>query len=133
MNTKAIIPAMIALSLAACSGQTLAQDDADSHGHSHAPDGSHYIPGDVQPAMTIAATPNSPEYIQLANNVEIIESVSEAMNSGSATFTHEGYFGPLLFGEELRAYTLRLEPGMRESIASLLTSPLLAHYPSCTY
>ncbi|OZB14392.1 MAG: hypothetical protein B7X53_13975 [Hyphomonas sp. 34-62-18] len=70
------------------------------------------MPGEVKPAMTVAATPSSPEYIQLANNVEIIESIQEAMSSGSATFTHEGYFGPLLFGEELRAYTLRLEPGM---------------------
>ncbi|WP_291076108.1 HupE/UreJ family protein [Hyphomonas sp.] len=89
-----------------------AQTSDEAHGHSHAPDGSHYMPGDVKPAMTVAATPNSPEYVQLANNVEIIESVDEAMNSGSATFTHEGYFGPLLFGEELRAYSLRLEPGM---------------------
>ena len=89
-----------------------AQTSDEAHGHSHAADGSHVMPGEVKPAMTVAATPNSPEYIQLANNVEIIESVQEAMNSGSATFSHEGYFGPLLFGEELRAYTLRLEPGM---------------------
>ena len=88
------------------------QTSDEAHGHSHAADGSHFMPGEVEPAMTVGATPTSPEYIQLANNVEIIESVQEAMNSGSATFTHEGYFGPLLFGEELRAYTLRLEPGM---------------------
>jgi quercetin dioxygenase-like cupin family protein len=84
----------------------------ESHGHSHAPDGSHVMPGDIKPAMVIQATPSSPEYIQLATNVEIIESVDEAMKGASSTFTHEGYFGPLLFGEELRNYTLRLEPGM---------------------
>ncbi|WP_291076110.1 cupin domain-containing protein [Hyphomonas sp.] len=112
MNIRVIVPALCAISLAACSQQTNAQTSDEAHGHSHAPDGSHYMPGDVKPAMTVAATPNSPEYVQLANNVEIIESVDEAMNSGSATFTHEGYFGPLLFGEELRAYSLRLEPGM---------------------
>ena len=112
MKAKIILPALLALSLAACSQQTNAQTSDEAHGHSHAADGSHVMPGEVKPAMTVAATPNSPEYIQLANNVEIIESVQEAMNSGSATFSHEGYFGPLLFGEELRAYTLRLEPGM---------------------
>ena len=112
MEHKPAATAPASSSPAASEAAKPAQEDADSHGHSHAPDGSHYIPGDVKPAMTIAATPNSPEYIQLANNVEIIESVEEAMNGGSATFTHEGYFGPLLFGEELRAYTLRLEPGM---------------------
>ena len=112
MKAKIIIPALLALSLAACSQQTNAQTSDEAHGHSHAADGSHFMPGEVKPAMTVGATPTSPEYIQLANNVEIIESVQEAMNSGSATFTHEGYFGPLLFGEELRAYTLRLEPGM---------------------
>ncbi|WP_156945864.1 cupin domain-containing protein, partial [Hyphomonas johnsonii] len=60
----------------------------------------------------VRATNLAPEYVQLANNVEIIENVSAASMGGSRTFTHEGYFAPLLFGEQLRAYTLRLEPGM---------------------
>ena len=113
MNTKTIAPAFLALALAACSAPAgQAQSSDDDHGHSHAADGSHAAHEDAKPAEVIEATSTSPEYIQLANNVEIIEDVQEAMDGDSATFTHEGYFGPLLFGEELRAYTLRLEPGM---------------------
>ncbi|WP_300395893.1 cupin domain-containing protein [Henriciella sp.] len=113
MNTKIIAPALFAFALAACSAPAgQAQSSDDDHGHSHAPDGSHTTHDDVKPAEVVEATPTSPEYIQLANNVEIIENVQEAMDGDSATFTHEGYFGPLLFGEDLRSYTLRLEPGM---------------------
>ena len=64
------------------------------------------------PAAVVAATPVSPEYLQLATNVEIIEDVSAVAASECSQFTHEGYFAPLLFGEELRAFCLKLEPGM---------------------
>ena len=112
MNKKIITPALLALSLAACSAPAGQAQSSDDHGHSHDGHSDHAEHHDAKPAEVVAATPISPEYIQLANNVEIIESVQEAMDGESATFSHEGYFGPLLFGEELRSYTLRLEPGM---------------------
>ncbi|MBL8342892.1 MAG: hypothetical protein JNL30_15600 [Rubrivivax sp.] len=60
---------------------------------------------------TVAATPMSPEYVQLARNVEIIPSIESAVQT-SGVATHEGVFGPLLFAERTRAFFLELKPGM---------------------
>ena len=68
--------------------------------------------GPILEAAVVEATDFAPEYIQHATNVEILTSVETALRSPSSTLTHEGYFGPLLFGEGLRAFYIRLEPGM---------------------
>jgi quercetin dioxygenase-like cupin family protein len=113
MHTKHLLLTLSVLALAACATHPERNDD---HGHSHGseamPDADGHSGSKVQDARLVDATHDAPAYIQLANNVEIIEDVAEAMQNASSTFTHEGFFGPLLFGEELRAYTLRLEPGM---------------------
>jgi quercetin dioxygenase-like cupin family protein len=60
---------------------------------------------------TNAATPTTPEYIQLAKNVEVIANVENAVKS-SGVLTHEGLFGPLLYAEQTRAFFIELKPGM---------------------
>ena len=86
-----------------------ANNDEDSHGHSH--DGEYSHSGEILDAKVIPATEFAPEYIQHATNIEIIENVATAIENGGV-LTHEGSFGPLLFGEELRAFFLDLKPGM---------------------
>ena len=92
--------------------ETVSHTHGDGEGDSH----SHYDydPGDAEfaPATVVKATATSPEYIQLASEVEVIEDVSVAADSESSIRTHEGYFGPLLFGTDLRMFSLKLEPGM---------------------
>ncbi len=101
--------------LTACATPHEANSDHD-HGQTHSPAPASELGrasgSDILAATIVPSTNDAPGYIQFANNVEIIEDVSEAMENASSTFTHEGHFGPLLFGESLRAYTLRLEPGM---------------------
>lgn len=81
-----------------------------NHGHSHdgKPSGAKEM---VQEKKTVAATPISPEYIQLAKNVEIIPNVETAVKS-VGTLTHEGLFGPLLYAENTRSFFIELKPGM---------------------
>jgi quercetin dioxygenase-like cupin family protein len=93
----------------ACNQEVASQED---HGHTHGPGDDHQHEAPILEAKVIEATDFAPEYIQHATNVEILEDVQVASQSPSTVFTHEGYFGPLLFGEELRAFYIRLEPGM---------------------
>ncbi len=83
-----------------------------AHGHSHNDPGSHMHEGAVTPKKTVPATPISPEYLQVATNVEVIPDIETAVKSPSAQLTHEGLFGPLLFGERNRAFFIELKPGM---------------------
>ncbi len=85
--------------------------DTDDHDLTEAPK-PPAEPTEILDAQVIPATEFAPEYIQHATNIEIIKDVATASKNASSVFTHEGYFGPLLFGEELRAFSLRLEPGM---------------------
>ncbi len=84
----------------------------ETQGHTHGPGEDQQHEAEILEAKVIEATDFAPEYIQHAAKVEIIEDVRAALQSPSVTFTHEGYFGPLLFGEEIRAFYIRLEPGM---------------------
>ncbi len=91
---------------------------AKQEGHHHAGKWHTHGAGDdvsdkqFPPAKVVKATKNSPEYIDLANNVQIIEQVTDAAVSDSSVFTHEGSFAPLLLGKDLRSFSLKLEPGM---------------------
>jgi quercetin dioxygenase-like cupin family protein len=113
---KKIFVLLLAGSLSlACNQTPASQEEAvgqEEPGHTHGPGENHQHEGEILEAKVIGATEFAPEYIQHATNVEIIEDVKEALQSPSAIFTHEGYFGPLLFGEEIRAFYIRLEPGM---------------------
>jgi quercetin dioxygenase-like cupin family protein len=89
--------------------------DATGHSHTAGASGGHAhgsAPVDTSEAELVPATPDSPAYTQLGPGVEVIEDVGAAARAASSTFTHEGHFAPLLFGTDLRAFTLRLEPGM---------------------
>ena len=86
--------------------------DEAGHGHTQGPGDELQHEGTILPAQIIAATDFAPEYIQHATNIEIIPDVMAGLHTPSNTFTHEGNFGPLLFGEGLRAFYIRLEPGM---------------------
>ncbi len=106
---KTLVLALTVLSLAACQGDTheAAHEDGDDHTHDVAP----ASPDDILPKQMVQATPVSPAYIQLANNVSVIPDIRQAVES-VGVLTHEGVFGPLLFAEELRAFFIQLKPGM---------------------
>ena len=65
----------------------------------------------VLPKKVVPATPASPEYVQLATNVEIVPNIENALKT-SGVLTHEGVFGPLLYAEQTRAFFIELKPGM---------------------
>ncbi len=104
------ISALLAFGMALGCAQK-ASEEAE-HGHTHGPGGEHQHEGTILDAQVIAATDFAPKYIQHAAGVEIIPDVYAGLESRSNTFTHEGNFGPLLFGEGIRAFYIRLEPGM---------------------
>lgn len=93
----------------ACTQET---NDEAENGHTHGPGDTHEHEGPILEAQVVAATDYAPEYIQHATNVEIIPDAKVGLQSASNTYTHEGNFGPLLFGESIRSFYIRLEPGM---------------------
>ena len=91
----------------------------DKTDHSHS-DGSHSHVNDSELSQNqteilektiVAATPVSPEYLQLATNVEIIPNINDAVET-AGVLTHEGIFGALLFAENIRSFFIELKPGM---------------------
>jgi len=93
----------------ACAREATEEPD---EGHSHEAGDDQQSGAEILPARVVEATDFSPEYIQHATAVEIIPDVYAGLESASNTFTHEGNFGPLLFGENIRSFYIRLEPGM---------------------
>jgi quercetin dioxygenase-like cupin family protein len=59
----------------------------------------------------LAATPVSPERIQLAANVTIVPNMLDPAKR-VGVLTHEGVFGPLLYAEKMRAFFIELKAGM---------------------
>lgn len=111
--------AFCSLMIAACSGDAAAPESGSEsgsesdHGHEHGHGHDHGAGAHpMAEAKLVAATPHSPAYAQLGPGVEVLDDVAAAARAQSSTFTHEGHFAPLLFGTDLRAFTLRLEPGM---------------------
>jgi quercetin dioxygenase-like cupin family protein len=102
---------LLAGGLALACAQGEATDEAD-HGQTNGPGGDDQQEAEILPATVVEATHLAPEYIQHATAVEIIPDVYAGLESASNTFTHEGNFGPLLFGEDIRSFYIRLEPGM---------------------
>ncbi len=80
----------------------------ETHSHGSATKASSAA---IQPKKTVAATASSPEYVQLARNVEIIPSIEAAAKTVGVS-THEGVFGALLFAEQTRSFFIELQPGM---------------------
>ena len=83
--------------------------------HTHGDSSHHHHAGTspaAKPAHVVPASDISPEYLQLAKNVEVIPDIEAAVASKAAVMTHEGLFGPLLFAEETRAFFIELQPGM---------------------
>lgn len=109
----------VALIFASCGSkpQEAAADDAHlhedgtSHTHEATADGQVDIVLDTLDVQTVAKTDVSPEYIQLATNVEIIPDIKKSI-AEVGVLTHEGVFGPLLFAEKTRAFFIELKPGM---------------------
>ena len=86
-----------------------------SHGTPHTHDASpahNAAKSAVRGKQVVQATEISPEYIQMAKNVEIIPNIENAVKSSAGVLTHEGLFGPLLFAEQNRAFFIELKPGM---------------------
>ena len=103
---------LLLLGASLCLACTQEASDAAEHGHAHDTGDGNEHDGTILPAQVIAATDFAPEYIQHATNVEIIPDIKTGLQTPSNTFTHEGNFGPLLFGESMRSFYIRLEPGM---------------------
>ena len=86
----------------------------DQHSHAHG-DKPHSTSAGTKAVIlekkTVAATPVSPEFIQLAKKVEVIPNIEDALKS-VGVLTHEGVFGPLLFADAIRAFFIELKPGM---------------------
>lgn len=103
----------LAIILAAALLPATAFAQGHTGGHSHDEDHNH---GETKlaalPKKTVPATSISPEYVQLATNVEVIPDIEKAVASPAALLTHEGLFGPLLFAEQNRAFFIELKPGM---------------------
>lgn len=117
MRLSALCLLGASLSLAACNGAEpepeATEEAAHAHGErTHTHDVDTVAEGDIKDPEMIAATDVSPEYLQLATNVEIVPDIEKAVKSSSAVMTHEGLFGPLLFAEETRAFFIELQPGM---------------------
>jgi quercetin dioxygenase-like cupin family protein len=93
------------------------KNESTEKDHDHS-DGSHShdaasanVASEILEKKVVAATPFSPQYVQLATQVEVIPNIQEAVNS-VGVLTHEGVFGPLLFAEKTRAFFIELKPGM---------------------
>jgi quercetin dioxygenase-like cupin family protein len=85
-------------------------DHAETSDHTH---GTESPPDQVEilEKAVVLATSVSPEYLQLATNVEIIPNINDAVET-AGVLTHEGVFGALLFAEDIRAFFIELKPGM---------------------
>ena len=86
----------------------------DQHSHDHG-DKAHSASAGTKAVIlerkTVAATPVSPEFIQLAKNVEVIPNIEDALKT-VGVLTHEGVFGPLLYADQMRSFFIELKPGM---------------------
>jgi len=82
------------------------------HGDGGHPSSTHGAAAEPFEATDHAASAIAPAFTELGPGVQVIDDASVAARSDSSTFTHEGHFAPLLFGEDLRAFSIRLEPGM---------------------
>ena len=99
---------IILISLLSCNQKS--EKTAEEHGHSHTSDSTH-APVKILEKKIVNATSVSPEYIQLATNVEVIPDINKAVET-VGVLTHEGKFGPLLFAENIRSFFINLKPGM---------------------
>ncbi len=84
-------------------------DGGEPHTHEAVPQPA--TPDEIKPAAVVPATGSSPEYIQHAKNIEILTDIQDAVES-VGVMTHEGIFGPLLYGEKVRSFFIELQPGM---------------------
>ncbi len=98
------------LPLSAYAQESSSHHPHDEGGHSH--DHEAGTSAGAIEAFTVPASEVSPEYLQLATNVEVIPNIETAVTAPSAIMTHEGLFGPLLFAEQTRAFFIELQPGM---------------------
>lgn len=94
-----------------CVGAQNANKAAHSHDHGDKPHSAAGTKAAILEKKTVAATAVSPEYVQLAKNVEIIPNIEDAVKT-VGVLTHEGLFGPLLFAEQTRSFFIELKPGM---------------------
>lgn len=85
-------------------------DHAETSDHSHETE-STQAQIEILARAVVSATSVSPEYLQLATNVEIIANINDAVET-AGVLTHEGVFGALLFAEDIRAFFIELKPGM---------------------
>ncbi len=101
---------LLLLLMPICVGAQNATKEKHSHDHGDKAHGAG-AKAVILEKKTVAATAVSPEFIQLAKNVEIIPNIEDAIKS-VGILTHEGVFGPLLFAEQTRAFFIELKPGM---------------------
>jgi len=110
---------VLCMILWSCTPKSDNKNSSEEHGHSHA-DGSEDVHADAssldkesvefKDPFIVQASENSPEFIQHASGVKIIENIAD-FETKVGIETQEGYFGPLLFGGELRTFFIVLHPG----------------------
>lgn len=97
---------MLPFAASAQSGESHAHDDDHGHGQSHSTSGT----AKSFEVVGIPKSENAPAMTRLASGVTVIDNVENLDHMVSVT-THEGIFGPLLFGSKLRAFFIVLKPG----------------------
>lgn len=105
MKLAIFLAAALLPATAIAQGHTDDHKHGDEHGHPSSKPAA-------APKKIVPATAISPEYVQLATNVEAIPDIEKAVASPAALLTHEGLFGPLLFAENNRAFFIELKPDM---------------------
>lgn len=104
--TACLVISALPFAAYAQSGDSHSHDD--NHGHSHDHSGGHTVKSfDV---VDVPKSENAPAMMRLASGVTVIDDV-EALDDMVGVTTHEGIFGPLLFGSRLRAFYIVLKPG----------------------
>ena len=101
-----IIPILVSIVFWSC--EQKASEAIDTHTHGAL---AGQTDEEILDRVVVSATAISPEFIQLANNVEIIPNITDAVEA-IGVLTHEGVFGPLLYAEKTRAFFIELKPGM---------------------
>lgn len=82
------------------------QDDDHGHSHSH----EEGKPAKSEKSVDVAKSENAPAMTRLASGTTVIDDVRNLDEMVGVT-THEGVFGPLLYGSKLRAFYILLKPG----------------------
>ncbi len=108
LRATTVCMAIAVLPFAAFAESDEAHSHGDDHGHSHSHSGAE--PAKTFEVVDVPKSENAPAMTRLASGVTVIDDVADFGDLVGVT-THEGIFGPLLYGSKLRAFYIVLKPG----------------------